>query len=215
MLPYLSIKQLSQDMKEHIFLNWQFGVLFFVVVVQFGLVTLAYINPSLTFNSNSEIQNCCHSWQMCANLKWIHVLWITAEKHKYIKNRECSSPHSIRLTEGHMNIQLYVFAQLLWVSPPPFQSWDFSFRSFCKQAPGDTQLHSPGDWPLRVPTCRQTQIASRQWISTLSWLQRPCTTLFYWHNEERREKGLKWENHFHADWIKRTKEFLAVAAFNL
>lgn len=43
----------------------------------------------------------------------------------------------------------------------PSLSWGLRFQLFCKQDPGDTQLDSPGDWPLIVPTCSRTQIASQ------------------------------------------------------
>lgn len=125
-------------------------------------------------------------------------------------------PQSARPANGcHESAAVCVCKAACLFSFPPSPSRGFSFRSFCKQAPGDTQLHSPGDCPLECPPVASTDSIPVQWISALSWLERLCTTLFYWHNEERTEKGLKWENHFHADWIKRTKELLAVAAFNL
>lgn len=97
--------------------------------------------------------------------------------------------------------------------PPPAGT---SALGHSANKPQETHNYTPLETdPLECPPVANTDSIPAQWISTLSWLEQPGTTLFYWHNEERRERGLKWENHFHADWIKRTKEFLAIAAFNL
>lgn len=110
---------------------------------------------------------------MCAKFKRIHVLWLNLEDWRgRMPGMLLTLLKNVRQVNGrHENTAVYVCVGICLFSFL-YPSWTgASALGHSANKPQETHNYTPGDWPLRVPTCSQTQIASRQWISTLSWLE--------------------------------------------